>query len=184
MKRRGRRPAAGPSIAELDFAERILIRALRRLTAINTGIALVVPDLEWLREQVIDAVGHGFGVTLGPRGGAAAVAELEWILRTFCCAGFRPLQIGRICEPSISPDERLLLSFVAGCQANDTDHVRNLLSWLLPPPAATIITAHGQSLAHIFHAGGVALPQRLRFADRVGVSGVLPCRGEYMHTVH
>ena len=184
MKRPGQRPAEWPSIAELDFAERVLVRAVRRLSVTNTETALVVPDLERFREEVIEAVGHGFGVFLGPRGGTGAAAELESMLRTFCCAGFRPLQIGGICEPLMLPDERFLLSFVAGCQAKDTDHVRNLLSWLLPPAGARIITAHGQSLAHIFHVGGLTLPRRMWLGDSIGLADIVPCHGEYLYTVH
>ena len=184
MKRPGQPPTTRPSIAELDFAEQILVRAVRRLSVTNTKTALVVPDLERFKEQVIEAVGQGFGVFLGPRGGTAAAVELEMILRTFCCAGFRTLQIFRICEPSLSSDERFLLSFVAGCQAKDGDHLRNLLSWLIPPPGAMIITAHGQSLAHIFQVGGLALPQRLRLVDCVGHSDVMPCRGEFVCALH
>lgn len=175
---------AWPSIAGLGFAERVLLRAVRRLSMANSGVALGVPDLKRLQEAIIEAVGHGFGSMFGPKGGSVAAVELEWILRTFCCAGFRPLQIGGICEPSMLPDERFLLSFVAGCQADDSVHVRNLLSWLLPPPGATIITAHGHSLADIFRMGGLTLPQRLRLAEGVGPANLVPCHDEFVCALH
>ena len=177
-------PADWPCITELDYSERVLLRAARRLSAINTEIALVVPDLERVREEILGSVGHGFGVTLGPQVGSSAATELEMILRAFCCMGFRPFQIHRICEPPLSTDERLLLSFVAGCQAKDSDHVWNVLSWLLPLAGAKIITAYGYALAKKFHEGGLVLPQRLEIGGCIGYSEMMPCRNEFAYTPH
>ena len=166
----GRWPADWPRISELDFSERVLLRAVRRLSVINTEISLVVPDLERLREETLGSVGHGLGVTLGPQVGSSAATELEMILRSFCCMGFRPFQIHRICELPLSTDERLLLSFVAGCQAKDS--------------GAKIITAHGYALATKFHEGGLVLPQRLEIAGCTGYSEMMPCRNQYAYTPH
>ena len=183
-KRHGRRPGYWPYISELNFSEQVLLRSARRLFAINTKIALVEPDLERLREEILSSVGHGFGVTLGPQSGLSVATELEMILRAFCCMGFRPLQMHSICEPPLSTDERLLLSFVAGCQVKDSDHVWNVLSWLLPPPGAKIITAHGYALATKFYEGGLVLPQRLEIPGCIGCSEVLPCRNEFAYKPH
>ena len=180
----GRWPADWPRISELDFSERVLLRAVRRLSVINTETSLVVPDLERLREETLGSVGHGLGVTLGPQVGSSAATELEMILRSFCCMGFRPFQIHRICELPLSTDERLLLSFVAGCQAKDSDHVWNVLSWLLPLAGAKIITAYGYALAKKFHEGGLVLPQRLEIGGCIGYSEMMPCRNEFAYTPH
>ncbi|PPR23074.1 MAG: hypothetical protein CFH38_01067 [Alphaproteobacteria bacterium MarineAlpha10_Bin1] len=177
-------PDGWPSIRELNLAEQILLRAARRLSASNTGVPIVVPDLERFREEIIASVGHGFGVSLGASQGTTAASELEAILCTACCAGFHPLQMNGICEPSLTPDERFLLSFVAGCRANDPDHVRSLLSWLLHPTAMPIIAGHGQSVADIFQAGGLILPQRLHLAGCIGYSELVPCGDGPACTVH
>jgi len=184
LKRARHLPKEWPTFAELDIAEQILLRAARRLSACCSETPLKVPDRARFREEIMASVGQGFGVSLGPNAGASAAGELNSILQTVCCAGFKPLDICRICEPTLTPDERFLLSFVAGCQADDPDHIRSLLSWLLPPAAVGIAAAHGQTLAHIFQAGGLVLPQRLHLAGCIGYSQIMPCHGELVCAIH
>ncbi|MDA0230745.1 MAG: hypothetical protein O3B21_11230 [Proteobacteria bacterium] len=178
------RSTAWPTMAALSFSEAALIRAARRLSAIHTETALVVPDLERLKEEIIESVGSGFGVYLGPQPGMAAAAEIDQILCIFCCAGYRPLRIGAICEPHLSVDERFLLSFVAACQADDAGHVGDLLSWLLPPAGVRIIVTNGHILARLLQQGGLMLPQRLRLAGCSGHSEIALCPDDYVSPAH
>jgi hypothetical protein len=176
------------STAELGFAERALLRAIRRIAATHSGPVLVYPQLERLQEEVVAAVGHGLGLTLSPEAGTdagpAAAAELDCLLRSFFCAAYRALDINSICNSSMTADERLLLSFTAACQARELDQIRYILSWIAPQVAVQPLTVCGLNLATIFDTGGMIFPQRIWLSECVGYSDAARCAGVTVSVAH
>ena len=173
-----------PQLAELDFAERVLLRAIRRIAATHYGPVLVYPQLEQLQEEVVATVGHGLGVTLSPDAGPAAAVELDCLLRSFFCVAYRALDINTICNSSITADERLLLSFMAACQARELDQIRYILSWMAPQVAVQPLTVCGLNLATIFNTGGMIFPQRIRLSECVGYFDAVSCAGVTVSVAH
>jgi hypothetical protein len=182
-RRRRRAPRWWPALADLSPVERVLLRAARRLEAARAAPQLALADTvlepERFRDEILRSVGYGFAASLGLRDGVAAASELENILCTFCCAGYRALDLRPICEPVVAPDERFLLAFLAACQRPDLYNVRSILSWLAPAAGAILLTAHGHAFGHRLHSQGITLPQRLRLTAAVGNSAALPCRHEH-----
>jgi len=150
-----------PMLSEFKPSEQIVLRSARRLAAIHASVPLQPSDMDHMREEIINAVGLGFGASLAICEGRRAAEELEKVLRTFCCAGYRPLKLEPICEYTVCPDERFLLSFIAGCQRDDLHNVRSILSWLAPSVSASHLLSPGEAFANILKNSSVILPQRL-----------------------
>jgi len=150
-----------PLFTEYKTSEQIILRSARRISAIYSAVPFQPSNMDQMRMEIIDAVGSGLSASLAIREGQSAAEQLEMILRTFCCAGYRPLRLRPICEHRVSPDERFLLSFIAGCQRKDMCNIRNILSWLAPGVSAPHLILPGQNLAGILKNSGIVLPQRL-----------------------
>ena len=158
-------PSWWPPIHAFNASEQIILRSARRLSAIYSAVPFQPSNIEQMRAEIINSVGSGFSVSLAIREGRRAAEQLEMILQAFCCAGYRPLMLRSICEYRISPDERFLLSFIAGCQREDLYNIRSILSWLVPSVSVPHLVAPGQVFASILKDSGIALPQRLHLSS-------------------
>ena len=182
----GRRipPNWWPLVSAFVPAEQIVLRSARRLAAIYSPVPLQPSDLDHIREEIINSVGFSLCSSLAICEGQRAAEKLEMVLRTFCCAGYRPLKLQPICEYVVSPDERLLLAFIAGCQRGNLYNVRSILSWLAPSVSATRLIAPGQAFATMLKGSGVILPQRLHLSGNGCQSQLLPCGNEQAQHRH
>ncbi len=156
-----------PPVFAFKPSERIVLRSARRLSAIHSAVPFQPSSMDQMRAEIINAVGSGFCASLAIREGQRAAEQLEMILRTFCCAGYRPLKLRPICEYRVCPDERFLLSFIAGCQREDLYNVQSILSWLAPSVSATHLILSGKAFADMLKNSGIILPQRLYLSGRV-----------------
>lgn len=158
------------TIAQLTFAEQILIWAARRIQISMENVPADESDLEARREMAIRLVGSELAVAFdgveGAKSGFCAAERLALILTTFACAGIRPLALGPLCSTTLTSDERLLLSYLAACQSGESGQVNALLSYLFPPAGARIAIRHGCELAAILKRGMLAVPLRLRVEAR------------------
>lgn len=154
------------TIAQLTFAEQILIWAARRIQISLENVPAEESDLQSSRELAIRRVGSELAVALDgtdcARAGFAAAERLSLILTTFACAAVRPLALRPLCSTTLTSDERLLLSYLAACQRGESGQVNALLSYLFPPAGARIAIRHGCELAVILKHGMLAVPLRLR----------------------
>ena len=175
--KRAPRRATGPemTIPRLTFAEQLVLWSARRMATVGRSAAATESDASTCREDVRTRVTGELGVALCPSGGPTAGLEaaqaLEHTLDTFESAGVRSLRLNPMCCRFVSNDERLLLSFLAGCQLGDCRHTATLLSWFLPPAAMRTAAADGAAFAKALQDAGYCLPQRLHLAVNVGAPG-------------
>lgn len=175
-KRAPRRPTGpGMTIPRLTFAEQLVLWSARRLAAAGHGSAAIETESVDCRKDVLARVTGELGVALRPTGGPTAGLEaaeaLERTLDTFGSAGVRSLRLNPMCRRFVSNDERLFLSFLAGCQGGDCRHTATLLSWFLPPAAMRTAAADGAAFAKALQDAGYCLPQRLHLSVNAG----FPC---------
>ena len=198
------RPSTGPGMTSprLTFAEQLVLWSARRLSAAGLGAAATETEASACRQEVLARVGGELGVALCPTGGPTAGSEaaeaLERTLHIFGCAGVRSLRLNPMCCRFVSNDERLLMSFLAGCQEGDCQHTATLLSWFLPPAAvrtaatdgasfaAAVRTAatDGASFAAALLGAGFRLPQRLHLAANAGLRQATPAEHAASPTLH
>ena len=175
--KRAPRRATGPemTIPRLTFAEQLVLWSARRMATVGRSAAATESDASTCREDVRTRVTGELGVALCPSGGPTAGLEaaqaLERTLDTFENAGVRSLRLNPMCRRYVSNDERLLLSFLAGCQVGDCRHTATLLSWFLPPAAMRTAATDGAVFAKALQDAGYCLPQRLHLAVNTGA----PC---------
>ena len=161
-----RRPSGpGRTIPRLTFAEQLVLWSARRLATADHGAAATESEASACRRDVLTRVAGELSVALCPSGGPTAGLEaaeaLERTLDVFASAGARSLRLNPMCCRFVSNDERLFLSFLAGCQEGDCRHTAVLLSWFMPPAAMRIAAADGAAFAAALQAAGYCLPQRL-----------------------
>ena len=164
-----RRPTGpGRTIPRLTFAEQLVLWSARRLATADHGAAATESEAAACRRDVLARVAGELSVALCPSGGPTAGLEaaeaLERTLDVFASAGARSLRLNPMCCRFVSNDERLFLSFLAGCQEGDCRHTAALLSWFMPPAAMRIAAADGAAFAAALQAAGYCLPQRLHLA--------------------
>ena len=173
---KARHPSTGPgmTVPRLTFAEQLVLWSARRLSAAGLGAAATETEASACRQDVLARVGGELGVALrptgGPTAGSEAVEALERTLDIFGCAGVRSLRLNPTCCRFVSNDERLFMSFLAGCQEGDCRHTATLLSWFLPPAAVRTAATDGASFAAALLGAGFRLPQRLHLAASAGTS--------------
>ena len=164
-----RRPTGpGRTIPRLIFAEQLVLWSARRLATADHGAAATESEAAACRRDVLTRVAGELSVALCPAGGPTAGLEaaeaLERALGVFASAGARSLRMNPMCCRFVGNDERLFLSFLAGCQEGDCRHTAALLSWFMPPAAMRIAAADGAAFAAALQAAGYCLPQRLHLA--------------------
>ena len=174
-----RRPSGpGRTIPRLTFAEQLVLWSARRLATADHGAAATESEAAACRRDVRARVAGELSVALCPSGGPTAGLEaaeaLERTLDVFTSAGARSLRLNPMCCRFVSNDERLFLSFLAGCQAGDCRHTAALLSWFLPPAAMRAAAADGAAFAAALQAAGHCLPHRLQLAASAHVGGPAP----------
>ena len=171
-QRRDRAPAhhratgPGRTIPRLTSAEQLVLWSARRLATADHDVAATESEARACRQAIRARVEAELGVALrlagGPDAGHAAAEALERTLDIFGCAGVRGLRLNPLCCRFVSNDERLFLSFLAGCQAGDYRHTGALLSWFLPPTAVRSAATDGAAFAAALMDAGFRLPQRLK----------------------
>ena len=176
------------TIPRLTFAEQFVLWSARRLAAAGHGAAATEAEASACRRAIHARVATELGAALRPTGGPAAgcgaAAALERTLDTFGRAGVRRLRFNPMCYRFVSNDERLFMSFLAGCQAGDCGHTSALLSWFLPPAAMRTASTDGAALAAALLGAGFRLPQRLRLAAGAGVPWAAPAGAATPQTLH
>ena len=184
------RRATGPgmTIPRLSFAEQLVLWSARRLAAAGHVAAATETEASACRQAARARVAAELGVALHPAGGPAAgheaAALLERTLAIFGCAGVRGLRLNPMCCRFVSNDERLFMSFLAGCQAGDCGHTGALLSWFLPPAAARVAVGDGAAFAAALLDAGFQLPQRLRLPACAGFPRAAPAGTATPQTLH
>ncbi len=178
-QRATRRPTGpGMTIPRLSFAEQLVLWSARRMATANHGAAATESEASACRKDVRARVAGELGVALCPTGGPTAGLEaaeaLERTLDVFASAGARSLRLNPMCCRFVSNDERLFLSFLAGCQEGDCRHTAALLSWFMPPAAMRAAATDGAALAAALLAAGYCLPQRLHLAAGANLHGAAP----------
>jgi hypothetical protein len=168
------RSSAGRTIPRLSFPEQLVLWSARRLATIPLIDIATEAEAQACRAEVVGRVSKELAVALHtvaePDAGTAAAQALEGTLNTFACAGLRGLGLSPLNCRFVSSDERLFLSFLAGCQAGDCRHTSALLSWFFPPAGARIAATHGAVFAARLLQAGFAVPQRLQFGGCNGLS--------------
>ena len=188
--RRAPRRLSGPgmTIPRLTFAEQLVLWSARRLATADYGTAATESEASACRDDVRTRVAGELGVALcptgGPRAGLKAAEALERTLAVFAGAGTRSLQLNPLCCRFVSNDERLFLSFLAGCQAGDCRHTASLLSWFLPPAAMRAAATDGAAFAAALQGAGYCLPQRLHLIADAGFPGAAPPDRAQPPTLH
>lgn len=181
-------PGRRTTVPRLSFGEQLVLWSARRFSALEYCNAGSEAEFRAHRQEVVARVGRELDVALShpanPRAGRAAAERLEQTLSTFAFAGVRPLRLNPHCCRFVGNDERLFLSFLAGCQERDDHHVRALLSWFFPPAAIRLATCQGGALAAMLTAARLVLPQRLRLTGCEGISSLTPYPGEHVQSVH
>ena len=183
----------GPSwpaltIPRLAFGEQLTLWSARRVHASAQCDAASEADAASGRREVLARVGKELGVALrtaaAPDAGVEAARALDTTLSAFSRTGIRTLRLNPPSCRFVGGDERLFLSFLAGCQAGDHAHTSALLSWFFRPPAMRMAASRGGAFAFALARGGHWLPQRLRLAGCVG----LTCAGAgfdpHRHRLH
>ena len=184
------RPSTGPgmTVPRLTFAEQLVLWSARRLSAAGLGAAATETEASACRQDVLARVGGELGVALcptdGPTAGSEAAEALERTLDIFGCAGVRRLRLNPTCCRFVSNDERLFMSFLAGCQEGDCRHTATLLSWFLPPAAVRTAATDGASFAAALPGAGFRLPQRLHLAANAGTCQAAPVEHAEPPTLH
>ena len=177
----------GMTIPRLTFAEQLVLWSARRLATADSGAAATETEAEDTLRAIRERTANELGVALRACGGADAgrnaAAALERTLDIFAWEGNRRLHLNPLCCRFVSNDERLFISFLAGCQAGDCAHTSALLSWFLPPAAMRIAAADGAAFAAALLNAGFRLPQRLRFAADAGFPRGAPAAAA-LQTVH
>ena len=187
---KARHPSTGPgmTVPRLTFAEQLVLWSARRLSAAGLGAAATETEASACRQDVLARVGGELGVALCPTGGPTAGSEaaeaLERTLHIFGCAGVRSLRLNPMCCRFVSNDERLFMSFLAGCQEGDCRHTAALLSWFLPPAAVRTAATDGASFAAALLGAGFRLPQRLHLAANAGTCQAAPVEHAAPPTLH
>ena len=184
-----RRPTGpGMTIPRLVFAEQLVLWCSRRLAAAGNGPATTETEVQACRQALLDRVSAELGVALratgGPSAGREAADALDRLLDIFSSAGTRGLRLNPLCCRFVSNDERLFLSFLAGCQAADCGHTGALLSWFLPPAAMRIAATEGAALAAALLGAGFPLPLRLRLSADAGVRWAAAANTAAPQTLH
>ena len=184
-----RRPSGpGKTVPRLTFAEQLVLWSARRLATADLGAAGTENEAAASRKDVLARVAGELAVALCPAGGPTAGLEaaeaLERTLDVFASAGARSLRLSPLCCRFVSNDERLLLSFLAGCQAGDCRHTAALLSWFLPPAAMRAAATDGAAFAAALQGAGYCLPQRLHLAASAHVAGAVPPDHALPPTLH
>ena len=187
---KARHPSTGPgmTVPRLTFAEQLVLWSARRLSAAGLGGAATETEASACRKDVLARVEGELGVALCPTGGPTAGSEaaeaLERTLDIFGCAGVRSLRLNPMCCRFVSNDERLFMSFLAGCQEGDCQHTAALLSWFLPPAAVRTAATDGASFAAALLGAGFRLPQRLHLAASAGYPQAAPVGHAAPPTLH
>ena len=187
---KARHPSTGPGMAvpRLTFAEQLVLWSARRLSAAGLGAAATETEASACRQDVLARVEGELGVALcpteGPTAGSEAAEALERTLHIFGCAGARSLRLNPTCCRFVSNDERLFMSFLAGCQEGDCRHTATLLSWFLPPAAVRTAATDGASFAAALLGAGFRLPQRLHLAANAGLRQATPAEHAASPTLH
>ncbi len=155
-------------ISDLKFSEQIIVWTARRFGFIgNTGL---LSDLSSpaQREEAIRKVGMELGgVFLKlPDGtvGNKVASDLESVISSFTDSGYRGLKLNFQSCRQLSDDERLLLSFFAGCQRGDHAHVTELLIWFFPCCKTRDVIQKAGAVADVFKSNHLYLPQRLNLS--------------------
>ena len=178
----------GMTIPRLTFAEQLVLWSARRLAAAENGLVATETDASACRRTLLDRVSAELGVALratgGPTAGREAAERLDRALETFASAGTRGLRMNPLCCRFVSNDERLFLSFLAGCQAGDCRHTGALLSWFLPPAAMRIAATEGSAFATALLGAGFRLPLRLRLSRDAGVRWAAPVNATAPRVLH
>ena len=188
-QRAPRRPTGpGMTIPRLSFAEQLVLWSARRMATANHGAAATESEASACRKDVRARVAGELGVALCPTGGPTAGLEaaeaLERTLDVFASAGARSLRLNPMCCRFVSNDERLFLSFLAGCQEGDCRHTAALLSWFMPPAAMRIAATDGAAFAAALQGAGYCLPQRLHLAAGANFHGAAPSDHAPPPTLH
>ena len=187
-KARYRPTGPGMTIPRLTFAEQLVLWSARRLATLDHGTAATETEASACRQDVLARVGGELSVALRPTGGptvgAKAAEALERTLDIFDSAGVRGLRLNPMCCRFVSNDERLFISFLAGCQEGDCRHTAALLSWFLPPAAMRTAAADGAAFAAALLGAGYCLPQRLHIAVDAGLRQTAPAEHAAPPTLH
>ncbi len=161
--------ASGRTVPRLCFPEQIVLWSARRFAAASAAATASEEEAAARRQDILLRIGMEFDAILRPRAGAETVdragrtAEaLAHTLESFGSLGVRPLRLNPPSCRFVGSDERLLLAFIAGCQAGDHGHTASFLSWFFPPCQARVPATHGAALAAAFADARLILPQRLR----------------------
>ncbi len=178
----------GRTIPRLTFAEQLVLWSARRLATADHGAAATESEAAACRRDVLARVAGELSVALCPSGGPTAGLEaaeaLERTLDVFASACARSLRLNPMCCRFVSNDERLFLSFLAGCQEGDCRHTAALLSWFMPPAAMRIAAADGAAFAAALQAAGYCLPQRLHLVASAHFPGTAPPQHAPPPTLH
>jgi len=152
-------------ISDLKFSEQIVVWAARRFGFIGNTALLSDLSSPAQREKAIRKVGMELGGvflklpddTLGNE----VASDLESVISSFAESGYRGLKLNFQSCRLLSDDERLLLSFLAGCQRGDHAHVTELLAWFFPCCEIRGVIQRAGAFADVFKFNQLYFPQRI-----------------------
>ncbi len=154
-------------IPDLKFSEQIVVWTARRFGLIGNMGLLFDLSSPAQRENAIRKVGMELGEVFlklpDNMLGNKVAGDLESVISSFAESGYRGLKLNFQSCRLISDDERLLLSFFAGCQRGDYAHVTELLAWFFPCCKIRDVIQRASAFADVFKSNQLYFPQRINF---------------------